>query len=228
MSRSFFSVWRSILRGSFREELAAVERETREIVAETERVHRVRFTNGSLDEEAFSVGVPYLTDTTSWSPGWSGGSENEIYLPTQPAPAENLTDTTAWSLRLQNGEFYYEAERLPDTQARVRWSAVGTPILQSREDSEVADFYQSLLDRDLGNPPTWVELRRLAEFGTHLDGVRYLMVRHGMDPTFEPTAPLRDADDTDTLGAETDAMLGMGEAEEWFREKADPNTEDFL
>ena len=74
--------------------------------------------------------------------------------------------------------------------------------------------------------PSWLELRRLAELGEPPWRISYLLSLHDMDPSgaFEPTAQLRTDDEGDDLGADTDEMLGMGEAESWFREKV--NTEE--
>jgi len=76
-------------------------------------------------------------------------------------------------------------------------------------------------------PPTWRELRRLAEDGLHPASIMAICRRHHME-YLEPTAQLRQESDDqvddelelegEDLGVDTDDMLGMGEAETWFRE----------
>ena len=74
--------------------------------------------------------------------------------------------------------------------------------------------------------PTWRELRDLAEGGVGPWVIAAIMREHGIEGPFEPTAQLRAEDDEgDDLGTETDAMLGMGEAEGWFRERRDDDLE---
>jgi hypothetical protein len=84
-------------------------------------------------------------------------------------------------------------------------------------------------------PPTWLELRRLAEDGEHPAVIMSICRTHGME-YLEPTGQLRqenddqaddqvvDAEDNyeideEELGVETDEMLGMGDAETWIRER---------
>ncbi len=94
-------------------------------------------------------------------------------------------------------------------------------------DNERARLFMDLNGRAPDNPPTWIELRRLAELDAHPHALMYLAHKFGIDISsgFEPSAQLRadgeliSDDEGDDLGAETDATL-MGEAESWFRERA--------
>ena len=93
------------------------------------------------------------------------------------------------------------------------------PPLGRSTEAACWDLLEDFHARDPSDTPTWVELRQLVEFGAHPLDILVLMERFGIEGSFEPTAQLRADDEGDDLGAETDAMLGMGEAEEWFREK---------
>ena len=99
--------------------------------------------------------------------------------------------------------------------------ALGQPLPMDQDTLERAELFRDLNSRSLDNPPTWMELRRMAELDAHPHALVFLAHKFGIDISsgFEPTAQLRADDEGDDLGAETDAMLGMGEAESWFREK---------
>lgn len=80
------------------------------------------------------------------------------------------------------------------------------------------------------NPPSYERLRELIQdSGLSRDAILVLMVHCNMphDSTltgnYEPSTPLRDGStveeyEGEDLGVESDSLLGMGEAESWFRE----------
>ena len=133
-------------------------------------------------------------------------------------PSQTLTEREIWEM------FFAvpRADRPASDEFTAALEAHGYVVagVIDPPDNERARLFMDLNGRDLTNPPTWMELRRLAELDAHPQALVFLAHKFGIDisGSFEPTAQLRADDEGDDLGAETDAMM-MGEAESWFREK---------
>jgi len=122
-------------------------------------------------------------------------------------------------------EIFREAERLGAMELVIFGNGTHVIIPNSNEPPRFVETNNPLTDKlnallaefSPRNPPPWIRIREMIEMGLSGIGAAALLDVFGMDP-MEPSSPLRpEVDPDDSLGAETDSDLGMGDAESWFR-----------